>query len=52
MFTQRKSMAEKAADEQEKLRMKRIKLASMQTDTQIRGEIERRRSYEIARLRS
>lgn len=47
-----KSMAEKAEDAQMKLHMKRIQLAQMQTDTQIVGEKEKRRSAEIARLRA
>ena len=51
LFTQ-KSMAEKAENEQEKLRMKRIKLAMIETDAQMRATKMKMHNSEIARLRA
>ena len=45
-------MAEKAENAQDKLRLKRLKLAEMQTDVQIKGERQRMQNAEIARLKA
>lgn len=45
-----KSLSEKAQDEQEKLRMKRIKLEQLRTESDIK--MERMRSIEQRRLRA
>jgi hypothetical protein len=51
LFTQ-KSMAEKAENEQAKLQMKRIKMAQMATDLDMKAMKEKMRNTEIARLRA
>jgi hypothetical protein len=52
MFNKGKTMQEKVEKQQADLAMKRIKLAEMQTDLQIRGTREAMHNSEIARLRA